>query len=271
MSRLDTGGSAKYQLYSTHELCNHVEFKLNKTISNHSVAGRILFHLGIADKISEKITQGSLFAKSIETRETSFRFLPNLAALKEPTSFRGFWQHKDYLLPVAGQIKSDLFSVLNAVHSGEISKIMSPRKASIVIHIRRGDFKFRNRNEELGLITLESYRSALREVMDQLDLPFRVFTLTDDPKSLIAEGIGTEFGSILGPQEVKAWQALKIMAEANFLIASNSTLSWWGSFLCQENGGVAYLPKNHYQRLDTFDAFSYPGFLNYENSFIDAE
>jgi len=271
MSRLDTGRSAKYQLYPTHEICNHIDFKLNRTISNHSLAGRALFRLGLADSISEKLTQGTLFTKSIETRETSFLFLPNLAALKDPTSFRGFWQHKDYLLPVAQQIKSDLFSVLSTVDSNLISRKMSKRIASIVIHIRRGDFKFRNRNEELGLITLESYRRALRKVIDQLDVPFRVFTVTDDPDSLFAEGIGAEFGKILGPEKAKTWQALKLMAEANYLIASNSTLSWWGSFLCQENGGTAYLPKNHYQLLNTFDAFAYPGFLQYENSFLDAK
>lgn len=35
--------------------------------------------------------------------------------------------------------------------------------------------------------------------------------------------------------------------------------------------GDAYLPKKHYQPLNTFDAFSYPGFLQCENSFLDSE
>lgn len=102
---------------------------------------------------------------------------------------------------------------------------MSKRIASIVIHIRRSDFKFRNRNEELGLITLEPYRRALRKVIDQLDVPFRVFTLTDDPDSLFEEGICAEYGKILGPEEAKTWQALKLIAEAIYLIASTGTLS----------------------------------------------
>lgn len=55
MNRLDTGGSAIYQLYPTHEFCNHINFNLNRTISNHSLTGRVLFRLGLADNISEEM------------------------------------------------------------------------------------------------------------------------------------------------------------------------------------------------------------------------
>jgi hypothetical protein len=58
------------------------------------------------------------------------------------------------------------------------------------------------------------------------------------------------------------------MSKADYLIAGNSTLSWWGGFLSFSNGGEVYIPKYFYNNLDSHEAFNYPGFNLYENNFI---
>ena len=48
---------------------------------------------------------------------------------------------------------------------------------------------------------------------------------------------------VVSPEECDAWAALVIISEADLIISSNSTLSWWGAFFAVKQGGKAIIPK----------------------------
>jgi hypothetical protein len=201
----------------------------------------------------------------IETRKTSFKFFPSIGSdFGSATLFRGFWQNWQYILPNQEVINNEISLTLNR-HVKDLS-ITRKYKKLLVMHIRRGDFLYKGRNDELGLITLDSYIKVLDSITRE-DKNIDVVTFTDDI-NLFANEINVDrLGKIFGPETSDMWSILKFMSRADYLIAGNSTLSWWGSFLSFSNGGHVYIPKLFYRNLDSFEAFNYPGFNLYENDF----
>jgi hypothetical protein len=43
--------------------------------------------------------------------------------------------------------------------------------------------------------------------------------------------------------DATAWDVLTDLANSDVVIAANSTLSWWGAWLCVQNNGLAFLPS----------------------------
>ena len=265
VSRLGGGKSEDFRLTRLLSRCSHSKFKRNKVISNYSFFGRALFRLGLSDKIESILTKKSLYVINLETRVTSFKFFPDAGKDSKATSFRGFWQNWRYLYPNS----SIIFGEINQYLNSEVPDIQLKRTSSkvIVVHVRRGDFLIKGRDSELGLISLDSYIKVIDEII--INNPgIDIITFTDSKDCLSSEVGVNKLGEILGPDINNFWSILKIMSNADYLIAGNSTLSWWGAFLCYSKGGEVFIPKQFYKNLETEGAFEYPGFGTYKNYFI---
>jgi|LauGreSBDMM110SN_4_FD.fasta_scaffold84605_1 hypothetical protein len=127
-----------------------------------------------------------------------------------------------------------------------------------VVHIRRGDLI--PSSNTMGLLDIDYYEESLkflRELFPELN----VICITDDVPnaSTLAHKLGIQ--KVLGPRELSEWEAMALMAKAKFVVAANSTFSWWGGYLCSKNSGIAIIPtpwfKNWYQEIGS--AFSFPG------------
>lgn len=266
VAKLEGGGSRDFalsQLLSTSYLLN---FKKTKVISNYSIFGRILFRLKLADRIFSIQTGANKLYNCIETRKTSFKFFPSIGSDFGPAVlFRGFWQNWQYVYPNQKIINSELTLHFNR-NVKDISFTRKNKKL-LVIHIRRGDFLNGGRNNELGLITLDSYFKVIDSIT-RGNLNIDIVTFTDDINLFANETNVHKLGRIFGPETNDIWSILKFMSYADYLIAGNSTLSWWGGFLSFNMGGEVYIPKNFYKNLESHEAFNYPGFNLYENNFI---
>jgi len=122
-----------------------------------------------------------------------------------------------------------------------------------VLHVRRGDFK--SLKDTFGVLSSEYYSR-------NFDSSLPTYICTDDEALVPDVQLATEAISVFGPNELNPIQTLKLMSEAKSVVMSNSTLSWWGGFLCMQNGGRALQPKPYYKYLNE-DAtnFQMPGFI----------
>ena len=266
VAKLGEGRSRDFalsQLLSSSELLN---FKKTKVISNYSIFGRTMFRFKLANRIFAIQTGANKLYNCIETRKTSFKFFPSIGSDFGPaTFFRGFWQNWQYVHPNQKVINNEIALHLNR-NVRDLSFTRKNKKL-LVMHIRRGDFLNRGRGDELGLIALDSYLSVL-EAITRDNQNIDVVTFTDEIDSFANEVNVSKLGKIFGPETSDIWSILKFMSKADYLIAGNSTLSWWGGFLSFSNGGEVYIPKYFYNNLDSHEAFNYPGFNLYENNFI---
>jgi len=266
VAKLEAGGSRDFALSQLLTVGNLLKFKKTKVISNYSIFGRAMFRLKLANHIFSIQTGANKLYNCIETRKTSFKFFPSIGSdFGSATLFRGFWQNWRYIHPNQKLVNSELTLHLN--RNVKDLSFTRKNKKLLVMHIRRGDFLNRGRDNELGLITLDSYLKVVDSIT-RGNQDIDIVTFTDDIDLFANEKNVHNLGRIFGPETNDIWSILKFMSRADYLIAGNSTLSWWGGFLSFHRGGEVYIPKNFYKNLETHEAFNYPGFKLYENNFL---
>ena len=104
----------------------------------------------------------------------------------------------------------------------------------IAIHIRRGDYK----PHEQGYLSVDYYKSICNQLPK---LPIIIYS--DDLR--VAQEVGKEIDAkyILGSEDASEWELLASFSSSCIAIIANSSLSWWGGFLCEMNCGIVYAPE----------------------------
>ena len=202
----------------------------------------------------------------IESPENYMKYYyEKISYLKDRLVFIGFWQHWKYVQLTESFFLDELIKFMN--FKIRVENLVPFGSKYLVVHVRRGDYLRRGNGDTFGVIKPDSYRKLIAEIKEHyVDLD--VLTLTDDEFLQDNVEYGKEFGRIITASDCSPWQALKIMSEADIMIAANSTLSWWGAVLSLKNGGKGYIPNSFHKNLDTKGAFDFPGLFKYENSHI---
>ena len=144
----------------------------------------------------------------------------------------GHFQNIKYLNFVEEEILSDLKKVL--LESTPKSQRQAREGIKLTAHIRRGDYDANHH----GHLSLEYYA----KIFTKLDYNL-LLVHTDD--NTITNQIYEKFPGciVYGPGEASAWDVIIDLANSDIAVTANSTLSWWGAWLCVKNGGQAYLPS----------------------------
>ena len=130
-----------------------------------------------------------------------------------------------------------------------------------ILHVRRGDFKMLK--DSFGILSTEYYAR-------NMDRSLPTYICTDDEELVPDIRLATKANFVFGPRNLNPIQTLKLMSNANSVVMSNSTLSWWGGFLCMQNGGRALLPNPYYKSLSKNSVnFQLPGFILIPSKFED--
>jgi hypothetical protein len=170
----------------------------------------------------------------------------------------GFFINFETFAEIEDKIYEELVAVLSCLElPSEISNQLPAEYQ--VLHARRGDFLIDE--ARYGILDTEYYKQYL-------DPNLPIILCSDEPNNcgdLIKE---LNVDIILGPKEINAWQTIKILANSKKVVMSNSTLSWWGAFLCVENGGTAVIPSPFYASSSIQDsALRHPGFTEGKSIF----
>lgn len=256
----------QYELLELESQCTHLKFNKNFIISHESVLGRAIYKLKISETISSytlKLKNSKITREAVSDRFTfdSKKYLTG----QESSVLFGFWQHWRF---VESQIDTAVCDVKTYLASQTLPKNLSKNsRKRLVIHVRRGDYLHRGLDEVLGVIEPRSYTNLIESLIkDNPDL--EVLTLSDDPNLGNNTNYGDLFGQFINPQECNSWQALQVMAEADFMISANSTFSWWGALLASINGGIGFTPHKFHKKINSGDAFFSPRLKLYEVKYI---
>lgn len=253
-----------YALTKFDTVCSHLDFRVNPTISHTSVWGKLAYRLKIAIPLTNIYMGYARYERFIESPDQYFIPHPiSTFSNMEKTIYQGFWLHWAYAYSQRNSAVKDIQKYLNRYIN--IEHYLSKTHKNLVLHVRRGDYLERGNDLTLGVITAESYKKLIRKIRKQWS-DINVITLTNDFKLEENAAYGEDFGQILTPIKCDPWQLLKLMSQADVVIAANSTLSWWGAVFATINGNTAYIPKNFYKNLDTKNSFNFPKLLRYNNS-----
>jgi hypothetical protein len=261
----------KFELAPLDKVCSHLIINTNKPINHNSFFGRSLYKTNLSFIIKNLKMKDY---KYFDLSETEFKKNPSLSMqdiLKNksrPINFSGYWQNWQFAYRNRSELATELLDYLGK--NIKTHKSLLGGKPLLVVHVRRGDYNSQRLKEIVGTITLQSYVEKIKE-LKVLYPNLEVITLTDS--SFIQENANLKlfFGSILDTSETTNWEALKIMSCADFLIAANSTFSWWGGFLSSFKGGIVFIPNKWFlsEPSEYVDNFKSPDFLFYDANFND--
>ena len=250
------------------KVCDHIRFRRNVTISHENLFGKIIMKLGLTNIASSIIMRNFLVQRiNLYDGNKIFDFsIPEDNSYPKIKQYYGFFLNWRYVESEKDGAVQDILSLID-IKSKDFMIEKSTDK-TLVVHVRRGDYLERGNDQILGVIDPKSYKHVIESIMKQ-NLTLRVFTLTDDDNLSLNLAYGPIFGKILTKNEVNEWQALKMMIEADYVIAANSTFSWWGAVLSYvKNRSTCYIPEHFYKNLDDKGSFLFPGLNTFENKHL---
>jgi hypothetical protein len=155
----------------------------------------------------------------------------------KPTLFSGYFQNIGLVSKAAPVYLNQLNAFLGPI-AGDVRRRLDLSVSAPVAHVRRGDL-LRPENAGVGLLAPGYYKKAL-VALGKADR--KPVILTDDFQNaqMLAENL--EATRVLDTSEVSTWEALAIFSTSEFLITSNSTLSWWGGYLGTTRGNQVAMP-----------------------------
>lgn len=115
----------------------------------------------------------------------------------------------------------------------------------VAVHVRRGDFRNWRHRRRHPLLGVDYYRSALERIYEQ-DANAVPIIFSDEPAAafeLISRAAPWSRPYLYQQQSSDLLQLLH-MSQADFLVAANSTFSWWACFIKGFSSSRTLLPMN---------------------------
>jgi len=116
--------------------------------------------------------------------------------------------------------------VINWLDSTENTNYIPERSG--VIHIRRGDYLNPFHMKSIGLLKRDYFLKAFHELNLSVD---EIAVITDDMTTQEVENFLGSSPRYFYGKGTRDLDCLKLLSNSSFVVASNSTFSWWGSYL----------------------------------------
>ena len=158
----------------------------------------------------------------------------------------GHWI-KDPILPQREELREMLVENIVSHSPGFIQLRRALRAKKIIsIHIRLGDYL--NFQEVYGVTSAGYYLGAIRAIKNTLqEYPSEIWLFSDDPPAAtemlssnlkIDKVINESFG-------LSEAESIALISESSGIVGSNSTFSWWASYLSKTELTKVVMPKQY--------------------------
>lgn len=159
--------------------------------------------------------------------EPHFHYAPIPA---EAQFIYGYFQSSRYFADVSDQVRA-LFdpsaAIKDAVAAKYAALLTTEAKAnSVIIHIRRGDYMTEANRTYHGILTPIYYRNAIKLLQEKIGPTAKFYIFSDDVKYCQMEY--PEATCIDEPDECLT---MHLMSQFRHYIISNSSFSWWATWL----------------------------------------
>lgn len=119
-----------------------------------------------------------------------------------------------------------------------VKTYLSLPKTYAAIHVRRGDYPMSSSpSHAIGQLDDDFFI----EIASEFDLPLVILTENASEVSKLSKVLRSN--KVISNVEAKPLQTLAILKNAELLVGSNSSLSWWGAYLAARSGKRSFLPE----------------------------
>ena len=160
-------------------------------------------------------------------------------------NLNGYWQSEDYFKDCKDQIKHDfMFPELDDIRD---LKFLQETKMSTVVslHVRRGDYISLDGSQTLlgNVCTKEYYQSAIKLIQSKID-DFR-FAVFSDEVNWVKENLSLPDNTLFIDWHTgkNSFRDMQLMSLCDHHIIANSSFSWWGAWLGQNENKIVIAPN----------------------------
>lgn len=214
-----------------------------KVINNISSYSHIIsvFQKPVINYMLRKFSKCNInIGKITYVKETRLEYLPYVEDIKQEQIYLdGYWHCEKYFIKYREEIlKQFIFS--NDSIDDEYKRIKSSNDELVAVHIRRGDYATDNNPNMRGE---EYYRDAIKKIRELIPNA-RVCFFSDD-----IQYVESHFGDLNNAcianktRKLNDVEELQLMIKCQHQIISNSSYSWWGAWLNQNNNKIIVAPS----------------------------
>lgn len=151
----------------------------------------------------------------------------------------GFWQSEVYFADIRGHLLKELTPIAPPAPADQAVIDLMGKGTAVSVHIRRGDYvTSQSASAFHGLCSMDYYRAAVQYVAERVENP-TLFIFSDDPqwtRTNLSLPFPTHY--VEHNQPADAFQDLRLMSLCRHHIIANSSFSWWGAWLSEQQGVV---------------------------------
>lgn len=174
---------------------------------------------------------------------------------------QGYWQSEKYFKHIRQSILEDFTFKIDLDLQNR--KVISDMKKmnSVSLHVRRGDYintKLRTNHNDLslgGVCTIEYYKNAIQYMKKKLKEP--VFYIFSDDIDWCKNNLDLKDAIFVDWNTGESsYRDLQLMSQCKNNIIANSTFSWWGAWLNENESKIVAAPDKWYANGHTGDIIS---------------
>ena len=170
--------------------------------------------------------------------------------------YYGGWHSERYFHSIRDEVLASFKLNVGDEDKMNLALLDEIRKTnSVSIHVRRGDYLSEKNFNTFGAVCSKAYfDAAIKEIGALVDNP-HFFVFSNDV-AWVEDNLHLESLTIVDCNKGKdSWKDLFLMSNCKHNINSNSTFSWWASWLNDKPGRVVIVPRFFINNVETKDLY----------------
>jgi hypothetical protein len=177
------------------------------------------------------------FPDTMVNQEKSWTYISDL---KDNTYYAGYWTNRRYFPNDRNGIKKifDFKNEMSVINKEVIKDIQNSN--SVSIHIRRGDYVGNKVHD--GICNEKYYNQAIELIKKNIENP-KFYIFSDEPE-WVENNFRLDFKTVVDWNNgAESYWDMYLMSCCKHNIIANSTFSWWGAYLNQNNDKIVIGPR----------------------------
>lgn len=239
----DLRGFSNYELHNGYEL-NRV-FNVNSKPARDKQIRNVLGWR--ANPLCMKFLRQPLF-ESFQGNtfivEPHFHYWPEFFDITSNSYLHGYWQSEKYFIAAEDLIRKDFTFRMPLEGKNLQLKDSIQTRQSVSIHIRRGDYLNQKKNTKImNSCSLDYYYDAIKYISNAVDNPS--FYIFSDDIDWVKSNFQFEHPTFYVDWNtgLDSYCDMHLMSLCKHNIIANSSFSWWGAWLNQNQDKIVIAPK----------------------------
>ncbi len=206
------------------------------------------------DKFFKLLHRRFPFLSGLYCPEKCYSFDSSILRCGNRAYFEGYWQSYKYFDSIRDIILKDFTYRLPISQKTQQLEKKILQSRSVALHVRRGDYVSNTQaNSYHGVASLIYYKDAISYISKRIE-EMQLFIFSDDI-AWVKEHLDIDMNVLYVDYKKNAFEDIYLMSKCKHNIIANSSFSWWGAYLNENESKIVIAPKQWFTDLtiDTSD------------------